>query len=45
MTERSEAPLILRVQDVRKSFGGIRAVDDCSLAVSLQSVTGLIGPN
>ena len=45
MTERSEAPLILRVQDVRKSFGGIRAVDDCSLAVSPQSVTGLIGPN
>ena len=45
MTERSEAPLILRVQDVRKSFGGIRAVDDCSLTVSPQSVTGLIGPN
>ena len=45
MTEPSEAPLILRVQDVRKSFGGIRAVDDCSLAVSPQSVTGLIGPN
>ena len=45
MTERSEAPLILKVQDVRKSFGGIRAVDDCSLTVSPQSVTGLIGPN
>jgi len=36
---------ILRVQRVRKAFGGIRAVDDCSLSIAAQSITGLIGPN
>jgi neutral amino acid transport system ATP-binding protein len=36
---------ILGVRRVRKSFGGIRAVDDCSLSIAAQSVTGLIGPN
>src|SRR6267143_1829654 len=36
---------ILSVQDVHKAFGGISAVDGCSLSVAPQSVTGLIGPN
>ena len=36
---------MLQVEHVVKSFGGIRAVDDCSLAVSRGSITGLIGPN
>lgn len=36
---------ILEVDGVTKTFGGIRAVDRCSLAVRQQSVTGLIGPN
>jgi ABC-type branched-subunit amino acid transport system ATPase component len=36
---------MLHVKKVRKSFGGINAVDDCSLTVAEQSVTGLIGPN
>ena len=36
---------ILRVQDIHKAFGGISAVDGCSLSVAPQSVTGLIGPN
>jgi branched-chain amino acid transport system ATP-binding protein len=36
---------ILQVKRVRKSFGGISAVDGCSLSVSEHSVTGLIGPN
>ena len=36
---------MLQVKKVRKSFGGINAVDDCSLTVAEQSVTGLIGPN
>jgi ABC-type branched-subunit amino acid transport system ATPase component len=36
---------ILEVQAVEKSFGGIRAVDQCSLSVEPQSITGLIGPN
>jgi len=36
---------ILAVQDVQKAFGGIRAVDRCTLTVFPQSITGLIGPN
>ncbi len=36
---------ILGVRKVLKVFGGIHAVDGCSLGVSPQSVTGLIGPN
>ena len=36
---------ILAAQDVRKAFGGIQAVDDCTLSVFKESVTGLIGPN
>lgn len=33
------------VRSVVKSFGGIRAVRDCSLSVRQGSITGLIGPN
>ena len=36
---------ILTVDNVTKSFGGLRAVDGCSLAVVEGSITGLIGPN
>lgn len=36
---------ILEVRDVTKTFGGIRAVDGCTLAVEPQTITGLIGPN
>src|SRR5712691_3609620 len=36
---------ILEVQDIEKAFGGIRAVDRCSLTVLPKSITGLIGPN
>lgn len=36
---------ILRTKDVSRSFGGITAVDHCSIAVQPKSVTGLIGPN
>jgi ABC-type branched-subunit amino acid transport system ATPase component len=39
------APPILEVQGVSKSFGGLKAVSDCSLVVEEGSVTGLIGPN
>jgi len=45
MNASAGAPPILSVQRVRKSFGGIRAVDDCSLSINAQSITGLIGPN
>jgi len=36
---------ILSVDGVEKAFGGIHAVDRCSLTVLPQSITGLIGPN
>ncbi|TLZ44329.1 MAG: ATP-binding cassette domain-containing protein [Methanobacteriota archaeon] len=45
MTEMGNGQAILRVESVRKSFGGINAVDGCTLSVNPQSVTGLIGPN
>ena len=36
---------MITVSNVSKSFGGIRAVQDCSVAVDAGSITGLIGPN
>ncbi len=36
---------ILRVVDLTKRFGGLRAVDRCSLTVRRGTITGLIGPN
>ncbi|MFA1611997.1 ABC transporter ATP-binding protein [Halobellus rubicundus] len=38
-----EYPLV--VENLRKSFGGITAVDDASFRVERGSLTGLIGPN
>ncbi len=35
----------LEVHGVSKSFGGIRALDACSVSVEQGSITGLIGPN
>ena len=35
----------LRVEGLRKAFGGITAVDDASFRVERGSLTGLIGPN
>jgi ABC-type branched-subunit amino acid transport system ATPase component len=35
----------LQVEDLRKDFGGITAVDDASFRVERGSLTGLIGPN
>jgi branched-chain amino acid transport system ATP-binding protein len=37
--------VILRVEKLVKDFGGLRAVDRCSLAVKRGTITGLIGPN
>ncbi len=36
---------MIAVENLGKSFGGIRAVADCSLSVAAGSITGLIGPN
>jgi branched-chain amino acid transport system ATP-binding protein len=35
----------LEVRDLRKTFGGVRAVDGCSFAVPRGKISGLIGPN
>lgn len=35
----------LRVAAVGRSFGGLRAVDECSFEVRSGTITGLIGPN
>lgn len=42
MTEKSA---ILRLKDVKKSFGGVTAVDDLDMEVIHGQVCGLIGPN
>ncbi|MGV3650917.1 MAG: ATP-binding cassette domain-containing protein, partial [Devosia sp.] len=36
---------VIDVKNVSKRFGGLVAVDDCSLRVERGSITGLIGPN
>jgi branched-chain amino acid transport system ATP-binding protein len=36
---------MLEIKDVHKSFGGLKAIDGCSLSVKQGSITGLIGPN
>ncbi len=35
----------LHVQGVHKSFGGVRALQDCSFDVAARKITALIGPN
>jgi len=37
--------MLLEVEGLRKSFGGVRAVDGASFAVAEGSLTALIGPN
>lgn len=36
---------VIRVVDVRKHFGGVRAVDGANLEIEEGAITGLIGPN
>jgi branched-chain amino acid transport system ATP-binding protein len=36
---------MIKVENLVKHFGGIRAVDNASLAIETGSITGLIGPN
>src|SRR3954447_25073266 len=44
--ESTAAPQpLLEVKDLRKAFGGLKAVDGASFVVPQGSITGLIGPN
>jgi neutral amino acid transport system ATP-binding protein len=36
---------LLEVKQLNKSFGGIKAVDDCSFSIEEGNITALIGPN
>jgi branched-chain amino acid transport system ATP-binding protein len=36
---------LLEIRDVRKAFGGVKAVDGCSFGVEAGTITALIGPN
>ncbi len=36
---------ILEIRDVTKRFGGVTAVNNCSLALAPGKIYGLIGPN
>lgn len=36
---------MLEIRNLKKSFGGIQAVDNCSFTVRKGTITGLIGPN
>jgi branched-chain amino acid transport system ATP-binding protein len=42
---KDEARPLLEVDGVTRSFGGLKAVNECSLSVAGGSITGLIGPN
>ena len=45
MTGKGAAMPLLELRNVRKDFGGLRAVDDVSLGVPAGAIIGLIGPN
>ena len=36
---------MIRIENLHKNFGGVRAVDNASLQISEGAITGLIGPN
>ncbi|HYW76680.1 MAG TPA: ABC transporter ATP-binding protein [Gammaproteobacteria bacterium] len=36
---------MIKIEQIHKSFGGLRAVDNCSFEIRQGSITGLIGPN
>lgn len=40
-----KAGAILRCENLRKSFGATKAIDDCSLEIQEGTITSIIGPN
>ena len=42
---RAESEALVVVEDLAKSYGGVRAVDGVSFAIPRGSLTGMIGPN
>ena len=36
---------MLKIKNLNKSFGGLKAVNNVNLEVKKNSITGLIGPN
>jgi branched-chain amino acid transport system ATP-binding protein len=45
MAQNGNNDILLRVENVVKRFGGVVAVDHCSLAIRPGTITGIIGPN
>ncbi len=45
MNSRDDAGPMVRVDNVSKHFGGLKAVDHATLEIATGSITGLIGPN
>ena len=37
--------ILVKVQNMSKSFGGLKAIDNCSIKIKRNSITGIIGPN
>ena len=36
---------IVKVENLNKSFGGLKAINNCSIEIKENSITGIIGPN
>ncbi len=45
MNSRADASPMVRVDNVSKHFGGLKAVDHATIEIAAGSITGLIGPN
>ena len=45
MSQTVSTDVVIRVRDVRKSYGDVRAVDGVSFEVARGEVFGLLGPN